>query len=64
MMRLTYGVRGDAITHPSDLEAIYAAIAANEKAMFWIETSNRWDGYTWFQRHPQGILDWFDRHLR
>jgi uncharacterized protein len=32
--------------------------------MFWIETSNRWDGYTWFQRHPQGILDWFDRHLR
>jgi uncharacterized protein len=64
MPTLTYGVRDDAITRPSDLEAIYAAIAAEEKAMFWIESSIRWDGYTWFQRHPQVVLDWLDCHLR
>jgi uncharacterized protein len=64
MPTLTYGVRGDPITRPSDLEAIHAAIAAKEKAMFWIESSIRWDGYTWFQRHPKVILDWFERYLR
>jgi len=61
---LTYGVRDDAITRPSDLEAIYAAIAASDKDMFWIDSAARWDGYTWFQRRPDRILAWFDRFLR
>lgn len=61
---LTYGVRDDAITRPSDLETIYAAIAAGDKEMFWIDSAARWDGYTLFQRHPARILAWFDRFLR
>jgi uncharacterized protein len=61
---LTYGVRQDPVTRPSDLEDIFDAIGCEEKAMFWIEdTASRWEGYTWFQRHPDRILDWFRKHL-
>lgn len=60
---LTYGMRDDAITRPSDLEAIFAGIDAEEKEMFWIDSAARWDGYTWFQRHPERIVAWFDRFL-
>jgi uncharacterized protein len=62
---LIYGVRSDPVTRPSDLEGIFEAIGTEEKSMFWIEdTSSRWDGYTWFQRHPDRILAWFDKHMR
>lgn len=61
---LTYGVREDAITRPEDLETIFKAIGTDEKAMFWIEgTTRRWDGYTWFQRHPARILEWFAKYM-
>ncbi|MBP2338214.1 pimeloyl-ACP methyl ester carboxylesterase [Saccharothrix coeruleofusca] len=62
---LTYGVHDDPLTHPSDLEAIFEAIGAQEKDMFWIHgTTARWDGYLWFQRHPERILAWFEKHMR
>lgn len=62
---LTYGVRDDAVTRSSDLEAIFEAIGTEEKLMFWIEdTTRRWDGYSWFQRHPERILEWFEKYLR
>jgi pimeloyl-ACP methyl ester carboxylesterase len=62
---LTYGVRNDSITRPSDLEAIFDAIGTEDKTMFWIdETTRRWDGYTWFQRHPDRILEWFEKYMR
>jgi pimeloyl-ACP methyl ester carboxylesterase len=62
---LTYGVRDDAVTRSSDLEAIFEAIGTDEKSMFWIDgTTSRWDGYTWFQRHPERILEWFDKYMR
>lgn len=61
---LTYGVHDDVITKPSDLEETYEAIGAAVKDMFWIhDTPSRWDGYKWFQRHPDRILDWFATHL-
>lgn len=61
---LTYGVRDDAITRPSDLEAIFDAIGTTEKKLFWIDkTTSRWDGYTWFQRHPGQILNWFKKYM-
>lgn len=62
---LTYGVRDDAVTRASDLEAIFEAIATEEKSMFWIDdTTSRWDGYAWFQRHPDRILAWFEKYMR
>jgi uncharacterized protein len=61
---LTYGVFDDTITRPDDLQEAFDAIGAEEKSMFWIrDTPRRWDGYTYFQRHPQRILDWFSRHM-
>lgn len=65
MPTLTYGVRDDRLTRPSDLEEAYEAIGATDKDMFWIEnTPRRWDGYKWFQRHPERILEWFDAHMK
>jgi pimeloyl-ACP methyl ester carboxylesterase len=65
MPTLTYGVHDDTLTRPSDLEEAYAAVGANEKDMFWIyDTPRRWDGYQWFQRHPERILDWFATYLK
>lgn len=61
---LTYGVRDDALTVSSDLEAIFNAIGTDEKSMFWIDnTTSRWDGYMFFQRHPKRVLEWFDKYM-
>ncbi len=61
---LTYGVRDDAVTRSSDLEAIFNAIGTEDKSMFWIDnTTSRWDGYMWFQRHPDQILEWFEKYM-
>jgi len=61
---LTYGVHDDTVTSPADLEGIFSAIATDDKDMFWIEeTQSRWDGYMWFQRHPERVLEWFKRHM-
>jgi hypothetical protein len=50
---------------PGDLESMYEAIASDDKEMFWIEdTSARWDGYTWFQRHPGRILQFLDARMK
>lgn len=65
MPTLTYGVRDDVITHSADLEDAFTAVGAKEKDMFWIEdTPRRWDGYQWFQNHPDRILDWFNTHMK
>ncbi|MTD58416.1 hypothetical protein [Amycolatopsis pithecellobii] len=57
-------MRDDHLVVPSDLESIYDAVAAEDKEMFWIEHTNaRWDGYTWFQRHPERILQFFDARM-
>lgn len=62
---LTYGVHDDPLVRPSDLEGIFEAVGAAEKDMFWIhDTIARWDGYVWFQRHPERVLEWFERYMR
>jgi hypothetical protein len=59
-----YQVRGDTLTDPSDVQAMYDNIPVADKKLQWIEgTTARWDGYLEFQRRPQPILDWFARHI-
>ena len=61
---LLYQVRDDVYTDPSDVQAIYDNIPLEDKALFWIEgTTRRWDGYTHFQREPEQVLAWLERHL-
>ena len=59
-----YQVRGDILTHPSDVQAMFDNLPVAEKKLQWIEgTTARWDGYLEFQRRPQPILDWFARYM-
>ncbi|WOS67238.1 alpha/beta hydrolase family protein [Sinorhizobium fredii] len=59
-----YQVRDDLYTRPSDVQAMFDNIPIAEKKLYWIEgTSARWDGYAYFQRQPQQILEWFDLYM-
>jgi alpha/beta superfamily hydrolase len=59
-----YQVRDDVYTTPADIQAIFDNIPIEDKKLFWIEGSTRrWDGYTYFQRHPQQMLEWFARFM-
>ena len=59
-----YQVRGDILTEPSDVQAMYDNIPVAEKKLQWIEgTTARWDGYLEFQRRPQPMLDWFAEYM-
>ena len=59
-----YQVRGDILTDPSDVQAMFDNIPVADKKLQWIEgTTARWDGYLEFQRRPQPMLDWFAQHM-
>jgi dienelactone hydrolase len=59
-----YQVRGDILTDPSDVQAMFDNIPVAEKKLQWIEgTSARWDGYLEFQRRPQPMLEWFAQYM-
>ncbi len=62
---LLYQVRDDVLTRPDDVQAMYDNIPVAEKELFWIEGSTRrWDGYTYFQKDPSQMLDWFGTYLK
>jgi uncharacterized protein len=57
-------VRDDVLTYPSDVQAVFDNIPAEEKKLFWIEgTTRRWDGYNYFPNHPEQMLEWFDKYM-
>ena len=59
-----YQVRDDVYTRPDDVQSVYDNIPVPDKELYWIEgTTRRWDGYTYFQRHPERVLAWFDRYM-
>ena len=59
-----YQVRGDILTDPSDVQAMFDNIPVAEKKLQWIEgTTARWDGYLEFQRRPKPMLDWFAQYM-
>lgn len=59
-----YQVHDDALTKPSDVQAIFDNIPVKEKRLYWIQgTTRRWDGYTYFKEHPEQMLEWFDKYL-
>jgi len=61
---LMYGVHDDLLVRPKDIESIYANIGAEDKKFFWIEgTTSRWQGYAYFAKNPDVILDWFATHM-
>lgn len=57
-------VRRDFLTKPSNVQEIYDTISSKDKKLFWIEgTDKRFEGYNYFGRNPQLVLDWFGSHM-
>ncbi len=60
-----YQVKDDLMTKPTDVQIIFDNIPTNEKKLFWIEgTTRRWDGYLYFQKHPDQMLEWFEKYMK
>ena len=59
-----YQVRDDVLTEPSDVQTMFDNMPVSDKQLQWIEgTTARWDGYLEFQRRPEPMLEWFDKHM-
>jgi len=59
-----YQVRDDVLTEPSDVQTMFDNIPVADKRLDWIRgTTARWDGYLEFQRRPQPMLEWFEKHM-
>jgi pimeloyl-ACP methyl ester carboxylesterase len=57
-------VRNDFLTKPSNVQEIYDTLSSKDKKLFWIEgTDQRFEGYNYFGRYPQLVLDWFATHI-
>jgi uncharacterized protein len=61
---LLYQVHDDVLTDPSDVQTMFDSIPVTDKKLLWIHGSTRrWDGYLEFQRRPEPMLEWFDKHM-
>jgi len=61
---LLYQVHDDVLTEPSDVQTMLDNIPVADKRLDWIRgTRARWDGYLEFQRRPQPMLGWFEKHM-
>jgi uncharacterized protein len=57
-------VHDDFRTKPSNVQEIFDTIAAEDKKLFWIEgTDERFQGYNYWNDHPELMLEWFDLHV-
>lgn len=62
---LVVQVHDDFLTRPSNVQEIYDTISAKDKKLFWIEGTNlRFQGYNYFGKNPQLMLDWFNSHMQ
>jgi pimeloyl-ACP methyl ester carboxylesterase len=56
--------RKDPWTNFDFINTVYKAIPV-EKEMHWLEEpTHRFDGYNWFEDHPEKMLEWFDRYVK
>ena len=59
-----YQVRDDILTEASDMQTMFDNLSVADKQLVWIDgTTRRWDGYLYFQRHPEQILKWLEAHM-
>jgi len=59
-----YQVRDDLMADSNIVQQVYDNIPILNKHLFWIEnTTRRFDGYTYFSRQPEQMLDWFERNM-
>jgi uncharacterized protein len=59
-----YQVHDDVLTRPNDIQTMFDNIPLADKKLTWISgTTARWDGYLEFQRRPDPMLEWFEKHM-
>lgn len=54
-------------TQPLDVQTTFDNLLLGEedKKLFWIEgTNKRFDGYNYFGKHPQMMIEWFDKYMK
>ncbi|HEX7801611.1 MAG TPA: alpha/beta hydrolase [Pseudoxanthomonas sp.] len=57
-------VRDDFLTKPSNVREIYDTLSSRDKKLFWIEgTDQRFQGYNYFGKNPELMLEWFGSHI-
>lgn len=60
---LTVQVRKDWRTTIESIEKIHNEIDNDDKVLFWIEEGDeRLEGYNYFARNPEKMIEWFDSH--
>lgn len=58
-------VKDDVWTIPDDVQKTYDLITGSDKKLFWIEgTDKRFDGYNYFGKHPEIMIEWFDKYMK
>lgn len=53
-------------TQPLDVQTTFdnLPLASDNKKLFWIEdTDKRFDGYNYFGKHPEMMVDWFNKYM-
>jgi uncharacterized protein len=59
-----YQVHDDVLTYTGDVQTMFDNIPVADKQLQWIKGATaRWDGHLEFQRRPEPMLEWFDRHM-
>lgn len=57
-------VHDDFLTKPSDVQTIYDKMSAEDKELHWIRNeTQRFQGYNYFGKHPELMLEWFGSHM-
>lgn len=59
-----FQVHDDFRTDVADVQEIYNRLLSKEKELYWIEgTNERFQGYNFFSKNPQYMLQWFDKYV-
>ncbi len=60
---LTVQVHDDWRTTAQSIEEIHANLGTDDKKLLWIEDEDeRLEGYNYFARNPEALIEWFDAH--
>lgn len=57
-------VRNDMVSRAADVQEMYELLDVPNKDIIWVEeTPWRFQGYNYFSKHPQQMIDWYDSYM-
>lgn len=58
-------VRDDLWSRPEDVQTTFDLLTVDDKKLFWVEgTNKRFDGYNYFGKHPEQMIEFFDAYMK